>query len=88
MRNREHERQLARHAGQLLPGCPEAGPVFRVIMVVLGRDRYLCQRSLGNPVGRSRFLRAGGHQFSRLVVGCSLPAGIRALFTAWARAPR
>ena len=33
-----------------------------------------CQRPLGNPVGWSCFLRAGGHQFSRLVAACS-PGG-------------
>jgi hypothetical protein len=32
---------------------------------------------LGNPVGWSCFLRAGGHQFSRLVAACS--AGGRGL---------
>jgi hypothetical protein len=33
-----------------------------------------CQRPLGIPVGWSCFLRAGGHQFSRLVAACS-PGG-------------
>ena len=33
-----------------------------------------CQRPLGNPVGWSCFLWAGGHQFSRLVAACS-PGG-------------
>ena len=30
-----------------------------------------CQRSLGNLVGRSCVLRAGGRQFSRLAAACS-----------------
>jgi hypothetical protein len=34
----------------------------------------VCQRPLGNPVGWSGLLRAGGHQFSRLVAACS-PGG-------------
>ena len=33
--------------------------------------RTSCQRPLGNLGGRSGFLRAGGHQFSRLVAACS-----------------
>ena len=36
--------------------------------------RAACQRPLGNPVGWSGLLRAGGHQFSRLVAACS-PGG-------------
>jgi hypothetical protein len=34
-------------------------------------DALVCQRSLRNPVGWPWFLRAGGHQNSRLVAACS-----------------
>jgi hypothetical protein len=34
----------------------------------------VCQQPLGNPVGRSSLLRAGGHQNSGLVAACS-PGG-------------
>jgi len=43
-----------------------------------GTDVLGCQRPWGNPVGWSCFLRAGGHQFSRLVAACSAGgAGVR-----------
>ena len=70
-------------AGEPFSGnCPEAWRewVTRLAYQPLARfpqdaeERAACQRSLGNLVGRVCFLRAGGHQFSRLVAACS-PGG-------------
>jgi hypothetical protein len=64
-------------------GCENQKPFdyttrVKAFMEQIGQDPaagpYACQRSSGNPGGRSCLLRAGGHQFSRLVATCS-PGG-------------